>query len=110
MNLSSLLSSDPARRGHIDFLESVEGSDSVLLLLEAHQDELWEFPLLDDGVSVGVVGTGAELAEFLQDAEIPANRKNGKHKSFLSSCSPELTLVWESESIKTRHPVRNNIH
>ena len=79
MNLVSPLPSDPAWRGHIDFLESVEGSDSVLLVLEAHQDELWEFPLLDDGVSVGVVGTGAELAEFLQDAEIPAPIEYANH-------------------------------
>ena len=67
------ISSDltPAGRGHTHFLQSVEGSDSVLLLLEADEEELSHLSLLDDGVGLGVVGTGAKLPELVQDAEIP---------------------------------------
>ena len=70
-SLNSYLFSHPAGRGHVDFLETVEGSDGVLLLLEADQDEVRNFASLDDGVSVGVVWIGAELTELIKNSEIP---------------------------------------
>ena len=66
----------PAWRGHVDLLESVEGSDGVLLLLEADQDELWDLTFLDDGMSLGDVRNGAKPPELVQDSQISGPIQN----------------------------------
>ena len=57
----------PAGRCHVDVLQC-QGSHSILLLFEGHEDELRKVSSLDDGQ---VVGGGAKLDELVQDSAIP---------------------------------------